>query len=358
MHPKWGPLLSLQRSWAANDAVRCKAAAGGTLTALGVYLLDSGKVEAVVHVRASASDPITTDSLVSRTAQDVVSGAQSRYATTSPLQHVMRLLDEGTRFAVIGKPCDVAAIRALGRIDPRVSRQIPYLLTIFCGGEANLQTAEKIAAYHGVPSQGHRAVPLARRRLARSHARRGQGRSGLRHELRADLVRKGQALDVRSTISLQDLPGRHRRAGRCGGSRRLGDRERQTHFPRSAGRECGGRPNRCRRSVVAGCCRGGRPHTRALLVRRLRDHAQRPLRAGRSATLPARWRCSCWASPICASAAIALGRRCAWPASPATGQRSGAWCGACWNAPTANPWPNQPSRRPAAASTIASVSMP
>ncbi len=151
MHPKWGPLLSLQRSWAASDAVRHKAAAGGTLTALGAYLLDSGKVEAVVHVRASTSDPITTDSLVSRSAQDVISGAQSRYATSSPLRHVMRLLDEGTRFAVIGKPCDVAAIRALGRIDTRVSKQIPYLLTIFCGGEANLQTAEKIAAFHGVP---------------------------------------------------------------------------------------------------------------------------------------------------------------------------------------------------------------
>lgn len=150
MHPKWGPILRLQRSWAAKNDVRWKAAAGGTLTALGVYLLESGKVDAIVHVRASSTDPIQTDALVSRSAQEVISGAQSRYVTSAPLVHVMRLLDEGCRFAVIAKPCDVAAIRALSRVDARVARQIPYLLTIFCGGEANLQTAEKIAAYHGV----------------------------------------------------------------------------------------------------------------------------------------------------------------------------------------------------------------
>lgn len=151
IHPKWGPMPAFHRTWATDEAVRHRAAAGGTLTALGAYLLASGKVEAIVHVRASTSDPIETDALVSRTPQEVVSGAQSRYATAAPLVHVMRLLDEGCRFAVMAKPCDVAAIRALGRIDARVAGQIPYLLTIFCGGAANLQTAEKIAAYHGVP---------------------------------------------------------------------------------------------------------------------------------------------------------------------------------------------------------------
>lgn len=150
MHPKWGPMAAYYRTWAADDAVRHKAAAGGTLTALGAYLISSGKVEAVVHLRASKERPIESDAVVSRTAEGVISGAQSRYATSSPLVNVMRLLDAGTRFAVIGKPCDVAAVRALGRQDPRVAKQIPYLLTIFCGGNAAIQTGEKIAAYHGV----------------------------------------------------------------------------------------------------------------------------------------------------------------------------------------------------------------
>jgi coenzyme F420 hydrogenase subunit beta len=80
----------------------------------------------------------------------VKSGAQSRYGPAAPLVHVHRLLDEGRRFALLGKPCDVAAIRNLACIDSRVEEQIPYCLTIFCGGIPTLHTARKIASHHGV----------------------------------------------------------------------------------------------------------------------------------------------------------------------------------------------------------------
>jgi coenzyme F420-reducing hydrogenase beta subunit len=41
------------------------------------------------------------------------------------LVHAHRLRDEGQRFAMIGKPCEVAAIRNLGRIDLRVEKETP-----------------------------------------------------------------------------------------------------------------------------------------------------------------------------------------------------------------------------------------
>jgi len=154
MHPVWGPIRSLHRGWATDEAVRFRSAAGGSMTALGVFLLESGKVDAILHVRASREKPMLTDAQVSTTAEEVKSGARSRYGPAAPLVHVHRLLDEGVRFAVLGKPCDVAAIRNLSQIDPRVEEQIPYCLTIFCGGVPTLQTAHKIVAHHGVdPSE-------------------------------------------------------------------------------------------------------------------------------------------------------------------------------------------------------------
>jgi coenzyme F420 hydrogenase subunit beta len=121
------------------------------MTALGGFLLESGKVDSILHVRASSADPTLTDAQVSTTPEEVRSAAQSRYGPAAPLVHVHRLLDEGRRFALLGKPCDVAAIRNLARVDPRVEAQIPYCLTIFCGGIPTLHTARKIAAHHGVP---------------------------------------------------------------------------------------------------------------------------------------------------------------------------------------------------------------
>jgi len=150
MHPVWGPIRSLHRGWATDEAVRFRAAAGGSMTALGIFLLESRKVDSILHVRASSSKPMLTDAQISSTAEEVMSGAQSRYGPAAPLVHVHRLLDEGRRFALFGKPCDVAAIRNLARIDSRVEEQIPYCLTIFCGGIPTLHTARKIASHHGV----------------------------------------------------------------------------------------------------------------------------------------------------------------------------------------------------------------
>jgi coenzyme F420 hydrogenase subunit beta len=149
-HPIWGPIKEVHRSWSAEPAVRQKAAAGGTLSGLGRYLLASGEVEAIVHVRARADRPWLTEAVVSRNPDEVLDGAQSRYGPSSPLIHVRRLLDEGTRFAVIAKPCDVSAMRALARRDARVDRQVPYLLTIFCGGVHHAHIPKAIMRFHGV----------------------------------------------------------------------------------------------------------------------------------------------------------------------------------------------------------------
>ena len=151
MHDIWGPIRTISRGWSRDEDLRFGSAAGGAMTALGCFLLEKGMVDAVVHVRASATSPMETDALVSRTVEDVRSGAQSRYGPAAPLRHVMDLLDEGIRFAVLAKPCDVAAIRNLGRFDARVESQIPYLITIFCGGVPTSHTAARIAGYHRVP---------------------------------------------------------------------------------------------------------------------------------------------------------------------------------------------------------------
>jgi coenzyme F420 hydrogenase subunit beta len=120
------------------------------LTALGCYLLRSGEVDAVVHVKASVTDPILTDAHVSFTPEDVIGGAQSRYGPAAPLVHVNDLLDRGLRVAIIAKPCDIAAIRNLARIDARAREMVKYCLTLFCGGVPDTGTATDIAAHFGV----------------------------------------------------------------------------------------------------------------------------------------------------------------------------------------------------------------
>ncbi|MHB0791015.1 Coenzyme F420 hydrogenase/dehydrogenase, beta subunit C-terminal domain [Bradyrhizobium sp. 5.13L] len=150
VHPVFGPMREFHRSWSSDPVVRHKAAAGGTLTSLGRFLLASGRVQAVLHVRADDAMPWLSKSTISRTPDDVLQASQSRYGPGAPLVHLHKLLDEGKPFALIAKPCDISAVRALGRTDPRVGQLIPYMLTIFCGGVFSAHIAKAVVRHHGV----------------------------------------------------------------------------------------------------------------------------------------------------------------------------------------------------------------
>jgi coenzyme F420 hydrogenase subunit beta len=104
------------------------------LSAVAIGLVETGMVSFVWHTRASEDDPIGNVTGASRTRAEILAAAGSRYAPSCPLAGLEDALATGEKFAFIGKPCDVAALRNLAKIDARIGRQIPYMLSFFCAG--------------------------------------------------------------------------------------------------------------------------------------------------------------------------------------------------------------------------------
>ena len=146
--PVVGPTIACYLGHATDEEVRFKAAAGGGLTTLGRYLLETGEVEFVLHVTASREAPMRSHHHVSFDRAAMLVGSGSRYGPVAPLVDVMATLDRGQRFAFIGKPCDVNAMRNLARIDPRVDALVPYMLTISCGGLIDYDCIHAFLARH------------------------------------------------------------------------------------------------------------------------------------------------------------------------------------------------------------------
>lgn len=130
----WGPWRRMVLGWAGDPAVRHRGATAGVLTALGQYLLRSGRVDFVLHARPGRAEPTFGERQVSVTAADVLGGSGSRYGPTAPLIDFRAMLDRGRRFAFIGKPCDISALRNYAKLDPRVDEQVRYALAMVCGG--------------------------------------------------------------------------------------------------------------------------------------------------------------------------------------------------------------------------------
>jgi coenzyme F420 hydrogenase subunit beta len=150
----WGPAEHLAVGYAGDPAVRHRGSTGGVLTALGQFLLASGRVKFILHVAASQVEPLRTERRLSFDSASVLEGAGSRYGPAAPLVDFTALLERAEPFALIAKPCDIAAVRNLARIDPRVDRYLAYALTFVCGGASDLTKSEEVLSDFGIlPNQ-------------------------------------------------------------------------------------------------------------------------------------------------------------------------------------------------------------
>ncbi len=130
----WGPWRRMVRAWAGDPEIRFEGSTGGVLTALGQYLLASGRVEFILQVKTSATEPSFGDPTLSFTEADVFEAAGSRYGPAAALTDIGAALDRGQSFAFIAKPCDVSALRNYARQDARVDQLVKYMLVMVCGG--------------------------------------------------------------------------------------------------------------------------------------------------------------------------------------------------------------------------------
>ena len=150
LHEYWGPWRGIHTGYALNPDVRFAGSSGGAISALLIHALTSGQVDQVLHVTADPDKPTRNIVTFSTSAEQVVRNAGSRYAASSPLQDIGRLLDAGTRTAFVGKPCDVSALRQLGTVDARVNATFPLMLSFFCGGLPSHDGADRIVRAMGL----------------------------------------------------------------------------------------------------------------------------------------------------------------------------------------------------------------
>ncbi len=134
----WGIWRQIVLAFAAAPDVRHLGSTGGLLTALALYLLESGEVDFIVHATDSVETPAFGQRFISRSREDVLQAAGSRYGPTATLIDIIEILDRcepaGETFAFIGTPCDVTALRNYAEFDSRVDQLCQIQMAMVCGG--------------------------------------------------------------------------------------------------------------------------------------------------------------------------------------------------------------------------------
>lgn len=149
-HPTMGPIVQAWEAWATDPQIRFAGSSGGTLTALAAWLTESGRESRVVGARAAAEQPRRTVSVSITTREEALASAGSRYAPASACAAAgADTVGSLSGDAVIGKPCEVSALRALAATDPGGAD--PLLLSFYCAGTPSQAATDGLLAELGVP---------------------------------------------------------------------------------------------------------------------------------------------------------------------------------------------------------------
>lgn len=148
--PVWGTPQRVAEGWSGDPDERFRASAGGVMTAINRYLLESGRADFILQVRAGGKDAMSSEPVFIRDPAELLDGSQSRYAPCAPLTAIHAALDTGERFAVSLKPCDIAGVENLRREDSRVSRQVVFTQAMFCGTVPSRDSSNELFRRRGI----------------------------------------------------------------------------------------------------------------------------------------------------------------------------------------------------------------
>ena len=147
----WGNYLNVYKGYSLNDDIRFKCASGGIITSVLCYLLEHKYIDGVLQVK---SNGVLSNGLVCNTSiEEVINSSGSLYIDTRPLENISFYLNNGKKYAFVGKPCDVESLENYEQNILNGSTNIIYKLTFFCGGSSSKAATKKVIESVGLSVQ-------------------------------------------------------------------------------------------------------------------------------------------------------------------------------------------------------------
>jgi coenzyme F420 hydrogenase subunit beta len=139
--------------WAARmaeDRLLVDASSGGVMTGIAAHLLAAGHVRgvAVTLLRYGNSGP-RPEPIIARSLDELLLAQGSKYCPVPLLALLPELERSDGPFALVGTPCQIAALRLLQRVQPEWRERVPLCIGSFCGGFRDLRDTDALIRRSG-----------------------------------------------------------------------------------------------------------------------------------------------------------------------------------------------------------------
>ncbi len=173
-HDQIGRYLKTYAGYVAEDDFRARGSSGGMGTWILIELLKRGLIDGAAVVaprRPTEDDPRLFSFTLARSAEAIRAAAKSRYYPIEMSEVVKTIRETPGRYAFVGIPCYVKAVRLLQRQDPVIRERVAYCVGLVCGHLKSTAFGAMQAWAHGIPPAALREVDF-RHKLPDSPANR------------------------------------------------------------------------------------------------------------------------------------------------------------------------------------------
>lgn len=132
-HTYTGSYKSISIGYASDDATRQRAASGGIISAMLIFLLRKGLIQGAVVLGMSKQKPWLTEPFIATTAEEILEAAQSKYILSSVNEILPQIGAFPGKLAYVGLPGQVQSIRSLQQIKHPWVQNIEYIFGPFYG---------------------------------------------------------------------------------------------------------------------------------------------------------------------------------------------------------------------------------
>ena len=131
----FGKYINAYHGWSNNNKVRYKASSGGMITEVCNFLLDTKKVDYIIQIGTDPNTPYKTKIYISNSNQNIFECAGSRYSESHTLENITEIINLEKKYALVGKPCDIQALRMYMEDNIQLKKSILYTISFFCAGQ-------------------------------------------------------------------------------------------------------------------------------------------------------------------------------------------------------------------------------
>jgi len=115
-----------------NSKLTDYVSSGGMATQLLVFALENGIIDGALVTRFDKKKPLEPQGFLATTVDEIISAAGSKYCSCPTNLGLRELLHRKGKFAVIGLPCHIQAIRKAQQVFPELRERIVLTIGLFC----------------------------------------------------------------------------------------------------------------------------------------------------------------------------------------------------------------------------------